>query len=163
MEEKSITINELNDFLSNVSYNYYNVPMAMILSYWKHKFIPLTQNKIYENIIYDKNYKEKLRKSTGEKYSRILSSIQRVCCCDSIFQLVKQDKNENKGDKYIEPKYSIDLNGIKNYWREQASLMSRDYIVRTIENNKEDVSSKRNKIIKNGNSQMISENDITVI
>ncbi len=140
---KETTIEELNKFLSNISYNYYDVPMAMILSYYKNNFIPLTQNEIYLDIISNKNYKEKLRKSNGEEYARIQSAIQKTICYDLIFKQIEDENNKN--DPNYEPKYSIDLNGIIDYWNEQAFLMKRDYIVKCIEK-KNKLKLKANKI-----------------
>ena len=140
---KETTIEELNKFLSNISYNYYDVPMAMILSYYKNNFIPLTQNNIYLDIISNKNYKEKLRKSNGEEYARIQSAIQKTICYDLIFKQIEDENNKN--DPNYEPKYSIDLNGIIDYWNEQAFLMKRDYIVKCIEK-KNKLKLKANKI-----------------
>ena len=140
---KETTIEELNKFLSNISYNYYDVPMAMILSYYKNKFIPLTQNEIYLDIISNKNYKEKLRKSNGEEYARIQSAIQKTICYDLIFKQIEDEKNKNNPN--YEPKYSIDLNGIIDYWNEQAFLMKRDYIVKCIKK-KNKLKLKANKI-----------------
>ena len=130
-ENESI-IEELNSFFSNISYNYYDVPMAMILAYYKKKFKPLTQNEIYLDIISNKNYKEKLRKSTGGVYTKIQAAIQKTISSDSIFKEVKDERN---GSPKYESKYSIDLNKIKIYWNEQALLMKRNYIIKSIEKN----------------------------
>ena len=129
--KKETTIDELNSFFSNVSFDYYNIPMAMLICFYKNNFNPMKQNDIYKNIISNPDYKEKLRKTNGKKYTRISSAVQRTILYDLIFKKVEKDKNESQDDS--ETKYSIVLNEIIDYWKDQASAMEKDVIVKVIE------------------------------
>ena len=129
--KKETTIDELNSFFSNVSFDYYNIPMAMLICFYKNNFNPMKQNDIYKNIISNPDYKEKLRKTNGKKYTRISSAVQRTILYDLIFKKVEKDKNEK--DDNSETKYSIVLNEIIDYWKDQASAMQKDVIVKVIE------------------------------
>jgi len=131
--KKETTIDELNSFFSNVSFDYYNIPMAMLICFYKNNFNPMKQNDIYKSIISNPDYKEKLRKTNGKKYTRISSAVQRTILYDLIFKKVEKDKNEIEDDN--ETKYSIVLNEIIDYWKEQASAMQKDVIVKVIEKN----------------------------
>ena len=115
-----MTIEDLNSYFSDISYDYYNLHMAVIISYYNHKFIPLSQKEIYNDIISKKDFKTKLRKSNGKKYSSIKMRIKDILKKKkSIF------KNENKVRKRG-VKYSINLNLVIPFWKWQVSIMNKD-------------------------------------
>ena len=119
--EKEVTIEDLNLFFSNISYDYYNLHMAVIIAYYNHKFIPLTQKEIYNDIITRNDFKSKLRKSTGEKYTSINIRIKDILKKKkSIF------KNINNNKRVRGAKYSIILNQVIKFWKSQASLMNKE-------------------------------------
>ena len=159
--ERDSTIELLNSFFSNISYNYYDVPMAMVLSYYKKQFKPLTLNEIYLDITSNEKYKEKLRKPNGQEYTRIHTAIQRIIAFDVIFKQIKdksenKEENENNPENEEEPKYSIDINGVISYWNTHSAIMKKDYLVKRIEKNKNKmkklISKRRMKHISNLNS-----------
>lgn len=117
--EHETTVEELNNFFSNVSYDYYNLHMAVIIAYYNHNFLPLTQKEIYNEIITKRNLKNKLRKSNGKKYTCIKIRIK-----DILKKKKEIFKNENKRHRGV--KYSINLNQIIDFWKSQVSIMNKE-------------------------------------
>ena len=61
MEEKErVSPEELDKYFSNVSYDFYNLPMAIILSFHKHKFAPMTFDELLNDITSKKDAINKL-------------------------------------------------------------------------------------------------------
>ena len=119
--EQQTSIEELNLFFSNISYDFYNLHMAVIIAYYNNNFSPLTQKEIYNEIISRKDFRDKLRKSTGEKYSSIKLRIKDILKKKkSIF------KNLSKNKRTRGAKYAIVLNQVTKFWKSQASHMNKD-------------------------------------
>jgi hypothetical protein len=119
--------------------------MAVVISFYKNNFKPLTQNEIYEDIISTDDYKEKLRKPTGEKYLRIISSIQRTISYDIVFKpMFTEDKK--KDNSICEQKYSVDYDTIVGYWNDQYALMNCEDFYNCLERSKIKRSSLRSDI-----------------
>ena len=117
--EHETTIEELNNFFSNVSYDYYNLHMAVIIAYYNHNFSPLTQKEIYNEIITKKSLKNKLRKSNGKKYSSIKIRIK---------DILKKKKTifNNLNKRHRGVKYAINLSQIKSFWNSQVAIMNKE-------------------------------------
>ena len=119
--EQQTSIEELNLFFSNISYDFYNLHMAVIIAYYNNNFSPLTQKEIYNEIISRKDFRDKLRKSTGEKYSSIKLRIKDILKKKkSIF------KNLSKSKRTRGAKYAIVLNQVTKFRKSQASHMNKD-------------------------------------
>ena len=131
---------DILNFFSNVKYNYYNLEMAIIISFYEKNFTLMTQKEILNSIISKKDYKEKMRKSNGENYQKINSEIKKILKGKE--QIFRQKKYRN------EQKYSIILSNIKNFWNSNAATMNK------IEDKKEenDINSKSSKKMKSKKS-----------
>ena len=152
--EHETTIEDLNSFFADISYDYYNLHMAVIISYYNHKFIPLSQKEIYADIISKKDFRAKLRKSNGKKYSSIKMRIKDILKKKkSIF------KNENKTRKRG-VKYSINLNLVIPFWKWQVSIMNKDKKNNKDKNYDEKYEEEDSDFsLKNENSKKFEENE----
>ena len=112
-------ISDLNKFFSKVTYDYYNIPMAILLSFYKNKFKPMSYNEILKEILSRKDAKKKLRKSTGEEYSGLELALKNLLNNrKKIFKKVfEEDDNE--------PKYSMILDHVQRLWEFNLQSMSK--------------------------------------
>ena len=112
-------ISDLNQFFSKVSYDFYNIPMAILLCFYNNKFQPLTYNEILKDILSRKDSKKKLRKSTGEEYSGLELAIKNLL--NNRKKLFKKiiDEEDN------EPKYSMILDRVQRLWDFNLQAMSK--------------------------------------
>ena len=131
---------DILNFFSNVKYNYYNLEMAIIISFYEKNFTLMTQKEILNSIISKKDYKEKMRKSNGENYQKINNEIKKILKGKEYIFRLKKYRNEQK--------YSIILSNIKNFWNSNAATMNK------IEDKKEenDINSKSSKKMKSKKS-----------
>ena len=118
--ENDSTIDDLCQFFSTVTYDYYNLHMAVMISYYNHKFTPLTQKEIYNDISSRDDFSTKLRKSNGKKYSCIRMRIKDILKKKkSVF--INQSKKRVRGAKY-----AINLNLVIPFWKYQVSIMKKE-------------------------------------
>ena len=112
-------ITELNKFFSKVTYDFYNIPMAILLCFYKNKFKPMTYNEILNEITSKRESKKKLRKSTGEEYTGIELAIKNLL--NNRKKIFKKSFDEE--DK--EQKYSLFLDRIEKLWEINSITMSK--------------------------------------
>ena len=118
--ENDSTVEDLCQFFSTVSYDYYNLHMAVMISYYNHKFVPLTQKEIYNDISSKEDFTTKLRKSNGKKYSCIRMRIKDILKKKkSVF--INQSKKRVRGAKY-----AINLSLVIPFWKYQVSIMEKE-------------------------------------
>ena len=172
MEEKErVSPEELDKYFSNVSYDFYNLPMAIILSFHKHKFAPMTFDELLNDITSKKDAINKLRKANRQKYSSLTTEINKILSeRTELFQIAKKNKKINNQT------YSIVLDEVINYWESQISSMS--YInkssVKKIKNNKkyfedrvkrekenDDKNSKNNELLSKKTKRKINRDEST--
>ena len=172
MEEKEkVTPEELDKYFSNVSYDFYNLPMAIIISFHKHKFAPMTFDELLNDITSKKDAINKLRKANRQKYSSLTIEINKILSeRTELFQIAKKNKKINNQT------YSIVLDEVINYWESQISTMS--YInkssVKKIKNNKkffedrikrekenDDINSKNNELLSKKTKRKINRDENT--
>ena len=135
-------ITELNKFFSKVSYDYYNIPMAILLCLYKNKFKPMTYNEILKDITSRKDSKKKLRKSTGEEYTGLELAIKNLLNNrKKIFKKTFDEEDE-------EPKYSVILERAQQIWEVNSMTMSKL--------KQSDINKAQNKL----NSKSLFDNDI---
>ena len=135
-------ITELNKFFSKVSYDYYNIPMAILLCLYKNKFKPMTYNEILKDITSRKDSKKKLRKSTGEEYTGLELAIKNLLNNrKKIFKKTFDEEDE-------EPKYSVILECAQQIWEVNSMTMSKL--------KQSDINKAQNKL----NSKSLFDNDI---
>ena len=135
-------ITELNKFFSKVSYDYYNIPMAILLCLYKNKFKPMTYNEILKDITSRKDSKKKLRKSTGEEYTGLELAIKNLLNNrKKIFKKTFDEEDE-------EPKYSVILERAQQIWEVNSMTMSKL--------KQSDINKAQNKL----NNKSLFDNDI---
>lgn len=112
-------ITELNKFFSKVTYDFYNIPMAILLCFYKNKFKSMTYNDILNEIVSKRDSKKKLRKSTGEEYTGIELAIKNLL--NNRKKIFKKTLDEEDN----EPKYSLFLDRIQKLWEINSITMSK--------------------------------------
>ena len=118
MTQKEL-ISNLNKFFSNVSFDFYNIQMAILLSFYKNKFNPMTLKELQNTISSRKDFKEKLRKSSGQNYAVIELAIKNAL--NNRKKMFKKFFDEEKN----ETKYSILLDRVKRLWESNSSSMEK--------------------------------------
>ena len=112
-------ISDLNQFFSKVSYDFYNIPMAILLCFYNNKFQPLTYNEILKEILSRKDSKIKLRKATGEEYSGLELAIKNLLNNrKKLFKKIIDEENN-------EPKYLMILDNVQRLWDFNLQAMSK--------------------------------------
>ena len=112
-------ISDLNKFFSKVTYDYYNIPMAILLSFYNNKFKQMTYPDLLKDILSRKDAKKKLRKSTGEEYSAIELALKNLL--NSRKKIFKKTVDDDEN----EPKYSILLDRAQKLWEYNSFTMSK--------------------------------------
>ena len=118
MTQKEL-ISNLNKFFSNVSFDFYNIQMAILLSFYKNKFNPMTLKELQNTISSRKDFKKKLRKSSGQNYAVIELAIKNAL--NNRKKMFKKFFDEEKN----ETKYSILLDRVKRLWESNSSSMEK--------------------------------------
>ena len=116
---QSERISDLNKFFSKVNYDFYNIPMAILLCFYNNKFQPLTYNEILKEILSRKDSKIKLRKATGEEYTGLELAIKNLLNNrKKLFKKIIDEENN-------EPKYLMILDNVQRLWDFNLQAMSK--------------------------------------
>ena len=114
---QSERISDLNKFFSKVNYDFYNIPMAILLCFYNNKFQPVTYNEILKEILSRKDSKIKLRKATGEEYTGLELAIKNLLNNrKKLFKKIIDEENN-------EPKYLMILDNVQRLW--EFTLISK--------------------------------------
>ena len=170
MEEKA-TPEELDKYFSNVSYDYYNLPMAIIFSFYKHKFAPMTFDQLLNDISSKKDSIYQLRKANRQKYTSIKIDMKRTLNENTkLFKTIKNNKKIN-----IQT-YEIILDEVIDFWKSQVKSMnninkssikklknSKKYYEDRIKKEKEndEINSKNNELLSKKTKRKINRTEST--
>jgi hypothetical protein len=172
MEEK-VTPEELDKYFSNVSYDYYNLPMAIIFSFYKHKFAPMTFDQLLNDITSKNDSIYLLRKANRQKYTSIKIDMNRILNEKTkLFKTIKNNKKIN-----IQT-YEIILDEVIDFWKYQVKSMnninkssikklknSKKYYEDRIKKEKEndEINSKNNELLSKKTKRKINRTESTPI
>ena len=119
MKKPTTTREDLNYYFSRVSYNYFDLSMAMVIVFYNSNFIPLSQDEIFKSITSLEN-KKKLIKSNGEQYNQINHGIGKI------LKTKKQYfRKKSKSDDEKEDKYTLILNKAIDFWEFHVKEISK--------------------------------------